>query len=197
MAAVRSAVRALVYAKSAYDSRGRGTTRARHGWRGASTPCSRRSGYRGGGTIAARRARHGGRRHHALLDAPAAGVLHAVDDEAVATQAEAGQGEGRACEVAAQSLACDVVVDGDMDARMQVEALVHGGVRVAGTPRRIFTVAGRGPGFWRASRKRRSESACACTRELRRTATRSAAGGSDRQYRMRIAASKSTYGAFG
>ncbi len=41
------------------------------------------------------------RRHHALLDATAPGVLHAVDDEAVATHAQAREREGRTREVAA------------------------------------------------------------------------------------------------
>jgi hypothetical protein len=42
----------------AFVAGGRGTTRARHAWRGPTTPCRRRSGKRGGGTMAARRAKH-------------------------------------------------------------------------------------------------------------------------------------------
>jgi len=89
-------------------------------------------------------------RHDALLDASAPGVLHAVDDEAVAAHAEARQRERRSRKVAAQPLAAPIVVGVEMDASVQVEALVHrrvhdarrwlgklGLCELAGVPRRL------------------------------------------------------------
>ena len=54
------------------------------------------------------------RRHHALRDATSTGVLHAGHHEAVATHAQARQREGRTREVAAQSLACEIIVGGEL-----------------------------------------------------------------------------------
>ena len=68
------------------------------------------------------------RPHHARLDAPAPGVLHALHHKAIATHAEAREREGGTRRVAAQSLACEIIVGGDMDAGVQADALVHDGV---------------------------------------------------------------------
>ena len=70
------------------------------------------------------------RGHHPLLDSAATGLLHLIDDEAVAPHAEARQRERRTRQVPAEALPSEVVVRGKMHARVQVEALVHGGIPV-------------------------------------------------------------------
>ena len=67
-------------------------------------------------------------RHHALGYPASRGLLHAVRDVAAAPYAEVREREGWPVEIAAEALASDVVVGFDVDAGVQVEALVRDGV---------------------------------------------------------------------